>query len=93
MNAATAVVAWYACASLLTLLAFASDKRRARRGARRVPEARLHLLEVLGGFPGALLAMGWVRHKRRKPSYWLVTLAIAAVHLAAWWLVLVAPGA
>ena len=78
------VLAIYLVASLLTLGAFAFDKRRARLGRRRVPEATLHALELVGGWPGALVAMQLVRHKRRKPSYWLVTLAIAALHLAAW---------
>jgi uncharacterized membrane protein YsdA (DUF1294 family) len=74
----------YAAASLLAFGAFALDKRRAVRGAPRIRESSLHTLELLGGWPGALLAMQVVRHKRRKPSYWLVTVAIAGLHLAAW---------
>ena len=33
------------------------------------PEARLHLLELCGGWPGALVARQWLRHKTQKGSY------------------------
>jgi uncharacterized membrane protein YsdA (DUF1294 family) len=82
------VLAVYLVTSLLALGAFAFDKRRARLGRRRVPEATLHAIELAGGWPGALVAMQLVRHKRRKPSYWLVTLAIAGLHVAGWALAL-----
>lgn len=42
--------------NLVTVLAYYVDKRAARKGAWRVPEANLHTLEFLGGWPGALLA-------------------------------------
>ena len=64
--------------SLLTFLAFAWDKRRAGSGARRLSEANLLWLCVLGGAPGAWLAMRRLRHKTRKQRFvWLVpTLAL-----------------
>jgi len=74
----------YAGVSFVALAAFALDKRRARLGRRRVSEATLHVIELAGGWPGALLAMQLVRHKRRKPSYWVITLVIAAIHVAGW---------
>ncbi|MFM4978164.1 DUF1294 domain-containing protein [Aeromonas caviae] len=55
--------------SLLALAAYAWDKRQAIRGGWRVPEARLHLLELCGGWPGALVARQWLRHKTQKGSY------------------------
>jgi len=78
------VLAWYALASVATLGAFAWDKRRARRAGRRTREKTLHTLELLGGWPGALLAMAIVRHKGSKPGYYLVTWAIALLHALAW---------
>lgn len=74
----------YAGASLVTFVLFAWDKNRAARQGRRVPESVLHTCELLGGWPGALLAMQAVKHKRRKPSYWLVTVAITVLHAAVW---------
>lgn len=46
-----------------------ADKRRARRGRGRVPEAAFHALALLGGWPGALLGFLAVRHKTAKPRF------------------------
>lgn len=78
----------YAATSVVTIGVYALDKSLARRGARRVPERTLHALELCGGWPGALLAQQLFRHKRSKPSFFVVTWAIAAVHVAAWFLAL-----
>lgn len=65
--------------SMLTYAAYANDKRRARSQSWRIPEAHLHLLELLGGWPGAWLAQRQLRHKCSKGSYqcvfWLIILA------------------
>jgi uncharacterized membrane protein YsdA (DUF1294 family) len=47
------VGAYGALLSALTYWVYAVDKRRAEERLWRVPEARLHLLELLGGWPGA----------------------------------------
>ncbi|MEO6183424.1 MAG: DUF1294 domain-containing protein [Verrucomicrobiota bacterium] len=64
--------------SVLTYWAYASDKRWAREKSRRLPEAHLHLLELLGGWPGAFLAQRRFRHKCSKGNYqfgfWLIVL-------------------
>jgi uncharacterized membrane protein YsdA (DUF1294 family) len=71
-------------------IAFGLDKRAARRGRWRVPEASLHLVELLGGFPGALIGQRIFRHKRRKARYMLIFWLIVALHAAGWlaWLLL-----
>jgi len=64
--------------SALAYWVYAVDKRRAEEGLWRVPEAHLHLLELLGGWPGAFLAQRRLRHKCSKGSYqfvfWLIVL-------------------
>ena len=75
--------------SLVSAAALAWDKRQARWGRWRVSEATLHVLELLGGWPGSWLAQVVFRHKTRKRSYrvmfWLCTLAnIAGVGAGAW---------
>jgi uncharacterized membrane protein YsdA (DUF1294 family) len=64
--------------SSVTFGLYAWDKRRAVNDQWRIPEAQLHLLELLGGWPGAWLAQRWLRHKCSKASYqivfWLIVL-------------------
>lgn len=60
---------FYAVLSLLAFLCYGIDKLAARRGWSRIPERRLHLLALLGGWPGALLAQRLFRHKSRKPAF------------------------
>ena len=84
MNAVALVLIAYAVASVLTFCVYGLDKRAARRGRWRTPEATLHLLELLGGFPGAMLAQRIFRHKRGKLSYLIVFWLIVALHAAGW---------
>lgn len=67
-------------ASVLALILYRTDKRRAEIGDRRIPESTLHLVEFLGGWPGAFLAQRLFRHKSVKLSYQIVFWLIVAVH-------------
>jgi uncharacterized membrane protein YsdA (DUF1294 family) len=64
----------------LTYWIYAADKRRAEDGLWRVPEIHLHLLELLGGWPGAFLAQRRLRHKSSKGSYQFVFWLIVLIH-------------
>jgi uncharacterized membrane protein YsdA (DUF1294 family)/cold shock CspA family protein len=72
---------------LATWLAFAWDKRRAGLDERRVPEAALLGLALIGGSPSAMMAMFVLRHKTRKPAF-LIPFALIvlaqALAIAAW---------
>ena len=76
------------CFSLASYSCYARDKRAAIAGRWRVPENRLHLLALIGGWPGALLAQQRLRHKTKKTSFriifWMTVLtntaAIAWLH-------------
>ena len=78
------IAAVYGLMSLITFAVYCLDKRAARRGERRTPEATLHLLELLGGWPGALVAQQLIRHKNAKAGYQVVFWLIGAVHIAGW---------
>ncbi|GGY09678.1 DUF1294 domain-containing protein [Paludibacterium paludis] len=74
----------YLAAGCLTFILYSFDKWRAVRGGRRVPETTLHLMELAGGWPGALIAQRLLRHKCSKSRYQWVFWLIVAVHYAAW---------
>jgi uncharacterized membrane protein YsdA (DUF1294 family)/cold shock CspA family protein len=67
--AAWAVPAAMLVASVAAWRVYRSDKKAAEAGAWRVSETMLHLLELIGGWPGAFLAQKRYRHKTRKASY------------------------
>jgi uncharacterized membrane protein YsdA (DUF1294 family) len=66
-----------------TVLRFWQDKQRARAGERRIAEADLLGLALIGGSPGALLARHWFRHKTRKEPFSTRLQLIAALHSGA----------
>ncbi len=76
--------AFYVLMSLITIVAYSSDKRAAERQEWRTAEKKLHLLEALGGWPGALLTQIFYRHKIQKLSYQLIFWGIVAAHGTLW---------
>ncbi len=68
-----------AALSLLCFALYYRDKRAASRGGWRTPEKTLHLVALLGGWPGAILGQQLLRHKTQKRSFrlvfWLTVLA------------------
>ncbi|WP_051687208.1 DUF1294 domain-containing protein [Microbulbifer sp. HZ11] len=78
---------FYAGMSLLTYLVYYLDKSAARSGRRRTKENSLHLLSLLGGWPGALVAQQHLRHKTRKQPFRLIFwLTVTANLMALAWL-------
>jgi uncharacterized membrane protein YsdA (DUF1294 family) len=75
---ALALVAALAALNLLGFALALLDKRRARRGGRRVREATFHLLALLGAWPGTLAGFLLARHKTAKPRF-LAPFALAAL--------------
>jgi uncharacterized membrane protein YsdA (DUF1294 family) len=69
--------------SLLGVVMIAYDKRQARLSRWRTPEQALHTIELLGGFPGVMLARRLFKHKSRKLSYRITAALVAVIHLAA----------
>ena len=60
------------------------DKRSAETGRWRTPENTLHITELLGGWPGALVAQQVFRHKTRKVSFQVVVWLIIGLHQLVW---------
>ena len=76
---AGALAVWLIAINLVTFAVYGIDKRRARRGAWRVPEKTLFLLPLLGGSVGALLGMRVFRHKTK---HWYFVWGVPAILLA-----------
>jgi uncharacterized membrane protein YsdA (DUF1294 family) len=86
------VIGWYLALSVVSTSFYVIDKRRAiqnRSGAgkRRIPERTLHLVDLLGGWPGGLTARQLFRHKRDKrvkARFVWTSRAIVAIHAMVW---------
>ncbi len=63
------IAAVYVTVSLFTYFAYTVDKAAAERGGWRTPESTLHTLSLAGGWPGALLAQQFQRHKSTKEEF------------------------
>ncbi|TXK59747.1 DUF1294 domain-containing protein [Alkalisalibacterium limincola] len=88
------LAAGIATLSFLAYFMYWLDKSAAQRRAQRTPESTLHLVSLLGGWPGALIAQQQFRHKTIKQPFqsvfwgtvvlsvvalvWLVTSGVAA---------------
>jgi uncharacterized membrane protein YsdA (DUF1294 family) len=68
--------------SPICFVAFGMDKRRAKKGSRRISEKTLHLLELFGGWPGGFVGQRTFHHKTRKLSYQVVFWLIVGLHIA-----------
>jgi len=69
--------------SLVALVAYGLDKRRAQASGRRVPENTLHLLALFGGWPGGYLGQRIFRHKTQKLGFRVIFWLCVTLHLAA----------
>ena len=78
----TAVAIGYGGLSLLAFMLYRHDKSAAQEGRIRTRERTLHLIDLLGGWPGGLLAQDRFRHKTRKASFQVVFWATVAVNFA-----------
>ncbi|MBL8816305.1 MAG: cold shock and DUF1294 domain-containing protein [Planctomyces sp.] len=87
------ILCFYGVASSLAFVLYKIDKAAAIGGRRRTPESTLHLLGVVGGWPGALIAQHVFRHKVSKSKFltdfWVTVIvnlvALVVVHRAPDW--------
>ena len=84
----TMVPLWYALLSLIAFAAYAADKAQAATRRQRISEQALHLVSLLGGWPGALVAQRHFRHKTRKTRFQVLFLATVLLHVVvlSWYL-------
>lgn len=72
----------YLALGAATFLFYAKDKSAAQSGDWRVSESTLHVLSLLGGWPGAIFAQQRLRHKTKKLAFripfWITVIANVA---------------
>ncbi len=73
----------YLAASIIAFLAYAIDKSAAQNNQWRTQESTLHLLGLVGGWPGALLAQQTLRHKSKKKEFQTVFWATVFINCTA----------
>jgi len=81
--------------NVVSYAAMATDKAKARHGTRRISEATLLTLALLGGSAGTVLAQQTIRHKTRKEPFrsWLIgILMFQLLTLIALWVALIGQG-
>ena len=71
-----ALALWLVCINAATFAVYGVDKRRARRGAWRVPEKTLFLSAILGGSIGAIAGMYTFHHKTK---HWYFVIGMPAI--------------
>lgn len=77
------LIAYLLIMSIITYCFYVSDKKRAIRQDRRIPEKTLLILSLVGGAIGGYLAMLTVRHKTKHWYFTAVNLLGIAIHIAA----------
>lgn len=77
------VVIAYAAASVVTFFAYGWDKSSARRGNWRTAESTLHLMGLVGGWPGGLAAQRLLRHKSSKQKFLFTFWVTVFINIAA----------
>jgi uncharacterized membrane protein YsdA (DUF1294 family) len=77
------VVGAYLVLSAVAFTMYAVDKSKARNNQWRISESTLHLLSLIGGWPGALVAQQVFRHKRKKEAFRTVFWMTVIVNCAA----------
>lgn len=86
------VLTVHAAMSAAAFLAYGADKAAAVRGRQRTRESTLHLLALAGGWPGALVARQYYRHKTiKEPFRTIFWLTVAANCAALGGLVIIEP--
>jgi len=66
------IIAFYVLVSFFTFVVYRFDKQAAEFNDWRTRENSLHLLSLLGGWPGALVAQRMFHHKSKKTSFQMI---------------------
>lgn len=77
----TFVILIYFVMSLLSFVLYNMDKQAAQLNYWRIKENTLHIISILGGWPGALIAQQLFRHKTKKTSFRVIFMMTLLMNL------------
>lgn len=77
------LLAGYSLLSAVAFLTYRADKSAAQQGRWRTPESTLHAIDLMGGWPGALVARRVFRHKTTKQPFRTIFWATVMVNCVA----------
>lgn len=80
----------YAILSVILFAMYWIDKRAAINGDQRISEFSLHIVSLLGGWPGGLVAQNILRHKTIKISFQAVFTATILINILGY-IVIISP--
>ena len=69
MKVVLSITAYFVLVNLTGFCQMGIDKRKAIKGAFRIPEATLFIVALIGGSPGSIAGMYTFRHKTRHRSF------------------------
>lgn len=75
------IIISYIVMSIITYTIYYIDKSRAINDEYRISEQILHILSLIGGWMGALLAQQRLRHKNKKISFQIIFWITVIVHI------------
>jgi uncharacterized membrane protein YsdA (DUF1294 family) len=78
------VLTLYIALNIYTFFSYYRDKFAAANNLSRTPEIKLHVLSLMGGWQGALLAIYFLRHKRQKFEFMVVYVVTVILNLMAY---------
>jgi len=87
------ILYWYVMLSFLLFALYKTDKQAAKLKHWRTKENTLHILSLLGGWSGALIAQQTLRHKSKKTSFKVVYFLTLVVNLTLFGLLFTQQGA
>nr|WP_321238225.1 DUF1294 domain-containing protein [uncultured Tolumonas sp.] len=83
------IAVFYFMISVVTYIIYSIDKSAAKQNGWRIKENTLHMLSLVGGWPGALIAQRTLRHKTQKTSFQIIYWATVGFNLAGlFWVIL-----
>jgi uncharacterized membrane protein YsdA (DUF1294 family) len=76
MNSLHYIIIYFLIVNIMGFALMGSDKRRAKKGAFRIPEATLFSVAIIGGSIGSILGMLIFRHKTK---HWYFKFGLPAI--------------